>query len=152
MKKFLLILGLISLADAPANAFTTELRQIELSIENLGTKVMWSKGHSRCHPGLLGVYAYGPDAILICQDNIGNNYKQLVSTLKHEGWHVAQRKCNHMKAILSDQKISRHLTSSDVAILRKHYPSNQHRLEAEARVIEQVPTAAWLRGMKTYCL
>lgn len=135
-----------------ANAFTQELADIEATTEkNIGTAVIWSDGHEFCSKQyLLGAYIPSKDFIIICQSNHGQNYDELVGTLKHEGWHAVQHKCNDFRAALSDEQIRPHLKDRDRKNLHSYHPK-QTRAEAEARVVEQIPTRAWIRAVKVYC-
>lgn len=134
----------------PANAFTTELRWLEEAIERIGTKVIWINKHEICRPGLFGAYVPAKDIVFICQGNHQLNYAELVGTLKHEGWHAVQAKCNDGRQAISDKKIRRALQNRDRPVLHKYHPKQQ-RAEAEARVVEQFPTPNWLRGVRAYC-
>ena len=148
------IIILIGVLFAPAaNAFTQELENIEATIEGeVGTPVVWSDGHEFCAEtnGLLGAYIPSKDLVIICQSNHNKNYNELVGTLKHEGWHAVQHKCNDFRAALSDEQIRPHLKDRDRRNLHSYHPK-QTRAEAEARVVEQIPTRAWIRGVKIYC-
>ena len=87
MKKSLLhLLALIvlsAISPAPsAHAFTDEILAIETVIENIvGTKVLWSNGHSLCKKNLYGFYHPGKDVIVMCQGNHQYDYRELVGTL-----------------------------------------------------------------------
>ena len=144
------ILFLLLMIQSPAIAFTNELRRIEKTIESLGTNVYWANNHSLCKEGLLGAYIPSEDIIYICQGNHKKDYKELVGTLKHEGWHSVQKKCTKYKAVLSDDEIRSHLKVRDRRNLHLYHPGSE-RAEAEARVIEQIPTSAWIRGVRKYC-
>lgn len=147
-----LILGsaFFFLLAAPAQALTEEVRKIEKQIESLGTPVLWIKSHPLCGPGLLGAYIPRMDTVFICQSNLNRNYRMLVETLRHEGWHVVQYKCNKYRAAFSDEEIRPHLRKTDQFNLHSYHP-RQQRAEAEARMIQQVPTEAWIRGVRAYC-
>ena len=156
MKKSLLsllsltLLSGVSLTNS-ANAFTEEIHSIETVIETtVGTKVLWSNGHSLCEKNLYGFYHPGKDVVVMCQGNHQYNYRELVGTLKHEGWHAVQHKCNNNRAALSDDLIRKHMDSRTSDVLHG-YPHKQHRSEAEARVVERIPTANWIQGVKIYC-
>jgi hypothetical protein len=139
-------------AESSALAFTAELKEIQMVIKNVvETRVLWSNGHPFCQRGgLLGAYIGNIDTIIMCQENHNRDYDELVRTLKHEGWHAVQAKCNQGKAALSDEQIRAHLQHRDRRNLHEYHP-RQHRAEAEARVVEQIPTPNWIRGVKTYC-
>ena len=137
----------------PAQAFTQELADIEAVIElRVRTNVIWSDGHEFClqRQGLYGAYIPHADFIIMCQENHNRDYNELVGTLKHEGWHAVQVKCNQYRAALSDDQIRPHLKDRDRKNLHGYHPK-QARAEAEARVVEQIPTDAWIRGVNAYC-
>ena len=131
-------------------AFTDEIKNIENAIESIGTKVYWSNDNKICSQNLLGAYIPKKDIIYICQDNHQKDYNELVGTLKHEGWHAIQNKCTKNKQIVSDEKIRNALKLRDRQVLHEYHPRNQ-RAEAEARVVEQIVTETWIRGVATYC-
>ncbi len=145
-----ILIFLIFLNQSPVKAFTNELTKIENIIESIGTKVFWSQTNSFCKEGLLGAYIPTEDIVVICQDKHDKNYEELIATLKHEGWHAAQLKCNKSMPILTDDEINIHLRNLDRRILHSYHPG-QARLEAEARVIEQLPTKSFINGFKYYC-
>ena len=137
--------------NPPAHAFTAEIREIETVIEKtVGTKVLWSNGHSLCKRNTYGFYHLGKNIVVMCQGNHHYDYNELVGTLKHEGWHAVQHRCNNNRAALSDELIRKNmdLRTSDVL---HGYPHKQHRSEAEARVVEKIPTRNWIQGVKVYC-
>ena len=127
-----------------------EIRKIERIIEDIGTKVFWSDNSQLCREGLLGAYLPKDDLIYICQANHNEDYLELLGTVKHEGWHAVQRKCNKDLAVLTDAQIRSHLKLRDRKILHAYHPQTE-RAEAEARVIEQIPTEPWIRGVKKVC-
>ena len=134
-----------------ARSFPEELLTIENIIENVvGTRVIWSYGDRACKEGLYGFYRPDKDLILMCQENHNGDYLELVSTLKHEGWHAVQQKCNINRAALTDAQIIPNLKDRDRINLHTYHPT-QTRAEAEARVVEQIPTEGWIRGVKSYC-
>ena len=151
MEKIISTALTLSFLATPVSAFTDELRDIEQLIENLGTPVKWAMTHPLCRQGLFGAYVPKVDIIFICQGNHDNgDYQELLGTLKHEGWHVVQRKCNNGRAALRDPQIRAHLKPRDKRSLHGYHPK-QTRSEAEARVVEQIPTAGWLNGVRAYC-
>lgn len=154
-KKFLLASFLSVIASSwlgnPAHSFTNEINAVESVIESkVGTKVMWSNGHNLCKGDIYGFYNPGKDVVVMCQKNHSFDYSELVGTLKHEGWHAVQRKCNNNIAALSDDLIRKHMDSQTRTVLHK-YPHKQHRSEAEARVVEKIPTKNWIKGVEFYC-
>ena len=153
MKQLALLAGLLFVA-APVSATNwTEVQQIESRIERLGARVYWSKmNNGLCSKrGLLGTFQISTRTVYMCQQSIRDSGEPLIETLKHEGWHAVQYICNNSRAVLSDAKIRVLLSEGDKRTLRKHYDASQHRLEAEARALEAVPTHAYLRGVNHYC-
>ena len=135
---------------APAQAFTPELMGVEETIERMGTKVLWSMGYPGCRPGILGFYRPSLNTVVICQDNHQRNAEELLSTLKHEGWHAVQHQCNNNRAALRDDQIRPYLKNNDRINLHRYHP-RQQPAEAAARVAEQIPTTSWIRGVISYC-
>jgi hypothetical protein len=129
-----------------------ELLLIEEAIEMfVGSGVFWDDGHQFCQDGLLGVYIPSYDAMINCVANHNGDYAELLMTAKHEGWHAVQVKCNNNRAALRDDQIRPHLIGPVKDTLRHSYHPSDHRAEAEARVVEQIPTTNWIRGVKAYC-
>jgi len=129
-----------------------ELMLIEEAIQMLvGSRVFWDDGHKFCQDGLLGVYIPSYDTMINCVANHNGDYVELLMTAKHEGWHAVQVKCNNNRAALRDDQIRPHLMGSVKDTLRHSYHPSDHRAEAEARVVEQIPTTNWIRGVKAYC-
>jgi hypothetical protein len=129
-----------------------ELLLIEEAIKVLvGSRVFWDDGHKFCKDGLLGVYIPSIDAMINCVANHNGDYVELLMTAKHEGWHAVQVKCNNNRAALRDDQIRPHLIGSVKDTLRHSYHPSDQRAEAEARVVEQIPTTNWIRGVKAYC-
>jgi len=153
MKRLALLAGLL-LSAVPVSATNwTEVQQIESRIERLGARIYWSKMNTGvCSKrGRLGLYKIRERTVYMCQQAIRDSGEPLMETLKHEGWHAVQQLCNNGRAVLSDDKIRVLLSEGDKRALRKHYDASQHRLEAEARALEEVPTHAYLRGVNHYC-
>ena len=153
MKRLALLAGLLFSAVPVSATNWTEVQQIEARIERLGAKVYWSRMNTGpcADRGLLGRYYLSRRTVYMCQQAIRDSSEPLIETLKHEGWHAVQQLCNNGRAVLSDDKIRNLLSEGDKRTLRKHYDARQHRLEAEARALEQVPTHAYLRGVNHYC-
>ena len=129
-----------------------ELSEIEAIItSHVGSKVYWLNSHTLCRKGLYGAYIPSQDALFICLDNHDGDWEELLGTAKHEGWHAVQFKCNDYRAALRDDQIRPHLKPRDRRTLHSYHPQ-QHRAEAEARVVEQIPTLNWIKGVKAYCL
>ena len=154
MKQLFLLAGFL-FSGLPATATTnwTEVQQIETTIERLGTRVLWMNMNTdRCaRRGLLGFYRLSTRTVVMCQQRLRTSNEPLIDTLKHEGWHAVQELCNGGRAVLSDDKIRALLSESDKFNLRNYYDAGVHRIEAEARAIENVPTHAYLRGVNHYC-
>ena len=153
MKRLALLAGLLFSAVPVSATNWTEVQQIESRIERLGAKIYWSRFNTgECSPrGRLGVYKVRERTVYICQQAIRDHRQPLMETLKHEGWHAVQELCNNGRAVLSDDKIRALLSEGDKRTLRERYSASQHRLEAEARALEAVPTHAYLRGVNHYC-
>ena len=116
-----------------------------------GTQIIWVAGRQKCKAhSLMGYYSLTEDAIYICQSNHGGDYEEILGTLKHEGWHAVQHKCNSGLAALSDDEIRGRLRDRDRVSL-KDYPGQQRRLEAEARVFELLSTSEWIDNLYKYC-
>jgi len=152
MKRLALAAALL-LASAPADAATrADVRLLESRIEAIGARVLWSDNHSACfRKGLLGKYVPFQRTVYICQRRIGNDPREILSTLQHEGWHAVQHICNGGEPVLSNYKVQNMLTSSQRTTVDRQYPSNQKRTEAEARALESIPLHAFLRGVSHYC-
>lgn len=158
MKRFLaLSIALIPfMAANSANAFTSELTEIERVIETeVGTKVQWSNGSQECKDQnfgvLYGFYQPSQNRIVICQKNHQRDYDELVRTLRHEGWHAVQHRCRGRRASLSDHLIRSKISQRDRESVMNGYHHSQHRSEAEARVVEFIPTPNWIKGVRHYC-
>lgn len=100
---------------------------------------------------LMGYYDGARDALFICQANHDGDYEEILGTLKHEGWHAVQQKCNSGKAALSDDQLRSRLRERDKSDLRS-YPVDQQRMEAEARVMELLPTSEWITQALRHCI
>jgi hypothetical protein len=128
-----------------------ELLLVQSAIERLvGSRVYWDDSHELCQQALYGAYIPSVDAMYICVSNHQGDYEELLGTIKHEGWHAVQNKCNSNRAALLDDQIRPHLKPRDKETLHSYHPK-QHRAEAEARVVEQIPTPNWIRGVSIYC-
>lgn len=128
-----------------------ELAEIESVIATeVGSRVFWFASHELCREGLYGAYIPSEDSMFICIDNHDGDWEELLGTVKHEGWHAVQVKCNGYRAALRDDQIRPHLKPRDRRTLHSYHPQ-QHRSEAEARVVEQIPTPNWVRGVRAYC-
>ena len=156
VKVFIILLFVCPL---PSYGLTNELKSLESTIENLGTKVKWSNGHELCKKAnnirLYGLYFRNKDIIVMCQGNHKKNYKELIRTLKHEGWHAVQKKCNSNSTVLNRTQIKVGLKQQEVLNLKSLYlgkvTPQDYELEKEAFVVEKIPSEAWIRGTKFYC-
>lgn len=129
----------------------SELLQLQSTIEEIvGSAVIWLETHELCHQGLFGAYIPEKDALFMCIANHQGDWEELKGTTRHEGWHAVQFKCNNYRAALRDEQIRAHLKPRDKRTLHSYHPK-QHRAEAEARVVEQIPTTNWIKGVKAYC-
>ena len=117
-----------------------------------GTHVVWVKRGGQCSGHtLMGYYDASKNALFVCQGNHEGDYEEILGTLKHEGWHAVQQKCNSGKAALSDDELRNRLRQRDKNDLRA-YPEAQQRMEAEARVMELLPTSEWISQILRYCI
>lgn len=98
----------------------------------------------------MGYYSPQEEAIYICQSNHSGDYEEIMGTLKHEGWHAVQHKCNSGRAALSDDEIRARIRNRDIESLAD-YPDEQRRLEAEARVFEILSNSEWINNLYKYC-
>ena len=137
-----------------ASARPLELKLIEETVERSArTRIMWVRGlnHGCTKRTLLGFYAPDKNTVFMCQDNLNGSIPAAVELLKHEGWHAVQFRCNNGRPVLRDDQLRNGMRRKDKAILREAYPKHQHRLEAEARTISQLPTRNYLDGVQAYC-
>ena len=153
MHRLVILTGLLITALPVSATNWSDVQQIESRIERLGARVYWMRKNTGVcsRRGLLGVYRVQERTVYMCQQTIRTSSEPLIETLKHEGWHAVQQLCNGGRAVLSDDKIRALLTESDKANLRQFYEASDHRLEAEARALENVPTHAYLNGVNHYC-
>ena len=149
-------LGVATLIDAvlpqKGHAYTYERELIERTAEDyVGVKVLWARGNTNgCKPNLLGFYSLPKRTVIMCEATI-ETIPQMMETLKHETWHGVQHVCNGNRPVLNDDQLRNGMTRSDRRILRSAYPPAQHRLEAEARVVGQLPTPNFIDGVQVYC-
>ena len=151
-------LSLAVLADMAmpkkAQARPSELRMIEQAVERAaGTRVLWAKGRTHgCNAStLLGFYAPDKNTVIMCESNLRGSLPMAIELIKHEGWHAVQFRCNRGRPVLRDDQLRNGMRRSDKDILRRAYPADQHRLEAEARTVAQLPTQHFLAGVEAYC-
>ena len=138
---------------AVAAGASTELRMIERSVEDAaGTRILWALGMTHgCKKNLLGFYEPRSNRVIMCESNLNGSLPMALEILKHESWHAIQFQCNEGRPVLRDAQLRAGMRRSDKAILRNAYPANQHRLEAEARTVSQLPTRNFLDGAMAYC-
>ena len=151
-------LGLAMLADLvltrKAQARPSELRMIERTVERAaGTRILWARGRTHgCNKStLLGFYAPERNRVIMCESNLRGSLPMAIELVKHESWHAVQFRCNQGKPVLRDDQLRNGMRRKDKAILREAYPQQQHRLEAEARTVSQLPTQHFLAGVEAYC-
>lgn len=131
--------------------YNNPLQSIERVIETyVQTRVYWTKDKSKCGNDLMGFYDIENDQIFICKKAHGGDYDEIISTLKHEGWHAVQIKCNHKRALFTDREIITNLRIRDINSL-VHYPQIQKRLEGEARLVELMATEEYVRTIMSRC-
>ena len=117
----------------------------------MGSRVFWNDEHQYCREGILGVYIPSWDIMINCVENHQGDEAELIMTAKHEGWHAVQNKCNDYRAALRDDQILPHLYAPIRDTLRHSYHPKNQRAEAEARVVEQIPTPNYIKGIAAYC-
>ena len=134
-----------------AQAFA-ERRLIEdVAEREVGARVLWARGLTNgCEKNLLGFYRPSTRTVVMCERNL-SGIPAMLSTLKHETWHAVQHLCNDDRPVLSDHRLRHGMRASDKRILRTGYKPADHRLEAEARVLEQLPTRNFVDGVRAYC-
>jgi len=147
-------LGLLWTSPAQASQVRNDILRVESEIEYIGTKVFWARSN---YPGcksdagkLLGFYSPSKNHVVLC--NHGRlNTDELLDTIKHEGWHAAQYRCNGSRPVLSDAQIRMGLSRQDRSDLRVLYRTEHQRREAEARAVAKLPTPVYLRGFRKVC-
>ena len=151
-------LGLAMLADMAmpkrAEARPSELRLIERTVERAaGTRILWARGRTNgCTKStLLGFYAPDKNRVIMCESNLRGSLPMAIELVKHESWHAVQFRCNKGRPVLRDDQLRNGMRRKDKANLREAYPQYQHRLEAEARTVSQLPTQHFLAGVEAYC-
>ena len=150
-----LMLATVADALAPKGAHAaSELRLIESSVERAaGTRILWALGMTHgCKRNLLGFYEPASNRVIMCESNLNDSLPMALEILKHEAWHAIQFRCNGGQPVLRDDQLRAGMRRTDKKILRKAYPVHQHRLEAEARTVSQLPTRNFLDGAMAYCL
>ena len=154
MHRLALLAGLL-LSALPVSATNwNDIETVEHRVEQIGARVVWLRlNRDTCaRRGILGSYRFSERTVYMCQQRIREyDNNDLLSTLKHEGWHAVQHLCNGNRAVLSDDKIRALLSQEDKDDLRGLYDSSQHRMEAEARALEHIPTYAYITGVNHYC-
>lgn len=149
-----IVMGIILPAGASSNipeSVGRQIEEIEGTIKSVvKSNVFWLENHQLCTEGLYGAYIPSEDSMFICIANHDGDWEELLGTLKHEGWHAVQMKCNGNRAALRDEQIRVHLKPRDKRSLHQYHPKQQ-RADAEARVVEQIPTPNWIKGVHAYC-
>ena len=134
-----------------AQAFA-ERRLIEdVAEREVGARVLWARGLTNgCEKNLLGYYRPSKKTVVMCERNL-SGIPAMLETLRHETWHAVQHLCNGNRPVLSDDRLRKSMRASDKRILRTGYKPADHRLEAEARVLGQLPTKNFVDGVRAYC-
>ena len=129
-----------------------ELHEIQNAIEHhVGSRVFWNDEHEYCRAGLVGEYLPSHEIMVNSVENHQGDEAELIMTAKHEGWHAVQHQCNDSRAALRDDQILPHLYAPVRETLRHSYHPTDQRAEAEARVVEQIPTPNYIKGIAAYC-
>jgi hypothetical protein len=74
-----------------------------------------------------------------------------VHTLRHEGWHLVQSLCLGDRPWLGSEEVARRLSRQDRRELQLLVRPEQWPREAEARVMAQLPNAAYLDHLDRAC-
>lgn len=102
--------------------------------------------HPRCRePDLDGLYQRGRRQVVVCERG------DRTLTLRHEGWHLVQTLCLADRPWLSSEEIGRRLTRQDRRELHLLARPELRLREAEARVMAQLPNAAYLEQLDRAC-
>jgi hypothetical protein len=105
-----------------------------------------SSDHPRCRePNLEGLYVRGQRRVVVCERG------DRASTLRHEGWHLAQSLCLLDAPWLSDDAIAEALTRRDRRELDALVKPDRQRREAEARAMANKPVGAYLEELDRAC-
>ena len=148
-----LLLAVAADAVMPGKAQAFAERQLieDVAEQEVGARVLWARGLTNgCEKNLLGFYQPARRRVVMCERNL-SGIPAMLETLRHETWHAAQHLCNNNRPVLSDERLRRGMRESDKRILRSGYKPKDHRLEAEARVLGQLPTRNFVDGVRAYC-
>ena len=146
-----LLLGIALMASISKIPYKNPLHSIEQVIEtHVMTQVLWTSDKVKCKEGIMGFYDFNEDRIYICEKSHKNDYDEIVGTLKHEGWHAVQVKCNKKRALYTDSEIINGMRQRDIKAV-VHYPQIQKRLEAEARLIELIDNKDYVQLVMSRC-
>ncbi len=105
-----------------------------------------SSEHPRCRePNLEGLYVRGQRRVVVCERG------DRASTLRHEGWHLAQSLCLLDAPWLSDDSIAQALTRRDRRELDALVKPDRQRRESEARAMSNLPQARYLEALEQAC-
>ena len=134
----------------PPRWLTPELREIQISIESIGVPTFWQDA-AFCEEGVAGLYSPSFGVVQMCTKALAGNYQEMLATLKHEGWHVVQHRCNNYRSAFKDSVIAGSMNAPERQVLHKYHPK-ERRLEAEARLVEKIPTSKYVPMIYSYCL
>lgn len=109
------------------------------------SKTFGCKGRS-----LYGYYNIQRGYVVMCEGFHKGDFKELVDTLKHEGWHAAQHQCRQGAPLLSEQQITSRIRREDAFNVHNYHPKQQ-RLESEARIIAKMKDHNWISLVKEQC-
>ena len=148
-----LLLAMAADAVMPSKAQAFAERQLieDVAEREVGARVLWARGLTNgCEKNLLGYYKPSKKTVVMCERNL-SGIPTMLETLRHETWHAVQHLCNGDRPVLSDHRLRQSMRASDKRILRTGYKPADHRLEAEARVLGQLPTRNFVDGVRAYC-
>jgi hypothetical protein len=119
-------------------------QQLQAAFSERGVAVV--SDHPRCRePDLDGLYHRGRREVVVCE----RGDRSL--TLRHEGWHLVQSLCLRDRPWLGQGEIARRLTRQDRQELQRLVRPELWLREAEARVMAQLPNAAYLEQLDRAC-
>jgi hypothetical protein len=119
-------------------------QQLQAAFAERGVAVV--SDHPRCRePDLDGLYQRGRREVVVCE----RGDRSL--TLRHEGWHLVQSLCLRDRPWLGNEEIARRLTRQDRRELQVLVRPELWSREAEARVMAQLPNAAYLDQLDRAC-
>jgi hypothetical protein len=119
-------------------------QQLQAAFAERGVAVV--SDHPRCRErDLDGLYVRGRREVVVCERG------DRVHTLRHEGWHLVQSLCLGDRPWLGSEEIARRLSRQDRRELQLLVRPEQWPREAEARVMAQLPNAAYLDHLDRAC-